>query len=524
MNPIPSDDEFREAYALVEGDQDALRARFVSLLPAGGVTYPLPDRQPLARVRLAGALAACLALAGVAWLAFFGVSPDRPAYALDGIHDRLLKVRSLYLKGWMDMPLEIDGKRTNQRCPIEQYVERPFRLWHTFHHFDQQGNAWHKTSSHHAFDGSRSLRMSETENGRTVSRIDPLAVELRVESMLQEEIARELIRGPTSEYRFAGTETQGGRPTLRYERVETSAEGRTRSVLWLNPTTGLPVRFAAYHAEGEGPEQPSLVYEEISFNVPPPRPEMFSFRPADGEEVSSTNIPGGDSFIEDTLTAGNDRFAVRPSFAVDSLAVLVCWRHTDAGPRETGLSPDVLMMPEVVLEGSARRECELIPLRTQSDEVGTWRWGLAVPRDRRPLDPSETLQILFAARAGGGAASIRTPLRLEDERLAKVLTRIQEQPFLKSPASAPEDDERLTPVRLRWKLTRILKQEADEKVDAERGQPELDLPPDDKPLGGPRDSGVAEGPQKLSERVVRRKPGSDSKPGPPKGAKLLEDN
>jgi hypothetical protein len=502
MNQVPSDDDFRQAYAVFDDDHAALRDQFVSLLPAGGVVYPLPRRPARRGVWLALGVCACLALAVGTWLAFFtvGVAP-RPAYALEGIHDRLLAVRSLHIKGWTYHSIEVDGKEVREKYPVERYVERPSREWHSWISFEYPGRQLHLRSGFSATDGSRALYVSDTDKEWTPTERDPFATELWIESTLQQQWARELIRGPTSEHRLAGTENLGGRQTLKYE--YTRSGGRSRCLLWLNPTTGLPVRCAAFDIGADGAEQPSLEYDQIEFDVRP-RPAMFSFVPPVGYSIKPPEAPPPNPFVDGAGSqAMDDRVAVRPILAVDSLAVLVCWRHSHKRADGVWSDPDVLVVPEIELIGtSTRRDCDLVPLKTQPDGDEAWRWGLILPRDRRPLDPGEVLNFKFAFPSGSSASGFGgTPLRLDDERLSKILARMQEQPSPavmqerpsvaegtssgvkrgmppargvapgKPPAGpsiglAGPDEGPLTLFRLRWQVARILKQSQGDDVDA----------------------------------------------------------
>ncbi|HTI50446.1 MAG TPA: hypothetical protein VL475_05825, partial [Planctomycetaceae bacterium] len=99
MKPFPSDDQIREAHAVFDEDHDRLRTELFSALT-------VVDRRPLQQAsktrRIAwtaiGLVAGLLALVSLAFALIDGAS--RPAYALDGIHERLRQIRSLHVKGW----------------------------------------------------------------------------------------------------------------------------------------------------------------------------------------------------------------------------------------------------------------------------------------------------------------------------------------------------------------------------------------------------------------------------------------
>jgi hypothetical protein len=108
-------------------------------------------------------------------------------------------------------------------------------------------------------------------------------------------------------------------------------------------------------------------------------------------------------------------------------------------------------MMKMELTGSReKRPCQWFPVRIQQDQEFVWHWSLVVPCDGQPVNSSEALSVVFKTRLSQMSSSPH-PLRFDDERLAKLLLRLQTETFSEQlPDEAP-----LTLAGLRQQLDRV---------------------------------------------------------------------
>jgi hypothetical protein len=225
---------------------------------------------------------------------------------------------------------------------------------------------------------------------------------------------------------------------------------RRRNVIWLNVTTGLPMRSEIHKIDASGKEDRVISYETIEINVAPPA-RMFNFEPPEGYRLVEEQDPQP-HFNGSSAGGRNDRVSIRYAFAIDRLGVLVCWYRGVEGAEPTDPEQDP-EPPEMELLGpSGRRKCELRLVRAQLESGKLWRWSLAMPIDRRPLGPDENFVMQFKT-PNLHATFEDSPLRLEDERLKRVLTELKE---LGTAAGEPQPE--MTLVRLRWLASQYLTQ------------------------------------------------------------------
>lgn len=379
---------------------------------------------------------------------------SRPVLAFEGIHDRLLKIRSLHVTGWTYQTVMVNGKEKLEKFAFEYYYERPSRLWHTWHGFMPD----EVRTGYSATDGPRRLFVSHTDQVATLSKGSQLAAELRVESNLQIQWTRRLIGQAPTDYRFVGKDEIRGVQALRYECNREADGEKTRTVVWLHPVTGFPVRSADYVNVG-GQEQLSSINDQIETNVPP-RPDMFSFQAPEGYTLNQANEQTNAQFVPASASGGGRQSAMRASFAIDDRAVLICWMNQPR-PEEAVNPPDAeqdtLKIKMELIGSPGKRPCRQYPVRTQQDEDQVWHWALVVPRDRRPLNMADELSIVFKSRRFENSSNI-CPLRFNDERLAKLLVQLQKETFSEQP---PEEGP-FTLTDLRRQLERIVAQPADD--------------------------------------------------------------
>jgi hypothetical protein len=455
--------EIATARSTQQDREPSIPARSTSEHPGTARPVPPPVSNFRGRLRswLPTALVTAVAAMAIATglrVTYLCIAP-RPAYAVEGLRERLLKIRSLHVTGWSYHTIEVDGKKSRQEFPFEYYIERPSRRWNTWHGFHPD----RVESGFYVLDESRLLRVSHTEKSATLTEAIPLLVELGVESALQNHSASRLVEGAATDYRLIGREDVNGVRALRYESIREKFGDRDRNVVWLHPETGLPVR-SAFYVGPEGREQLSQINDRIETNVPP-SPGMFSFEAPEGYTLKQVKRSPTEPFVGPSAGGGGRHSGVRHTFAIDNRAILVCWMNQPRPPGAAdrpAVENDVLMMNMELTGSPENRRCQWYPVRNQRDQDFVWHWSLVVPEDARPLNSSEELSIVFKTRFSE-MSSNPYPLYFEDGRLAKLLLRLQTETFSEQSA----DEAPFTLADLRQQLARVLAEPADPEKPSE---------------------------------------------------------
>ena len=400
MTQSLSEDDLREAHLAFITDHERLRLELLASLEN---CRPSPGRS-LRKSRgpswIAMSVSACLAVALLLWISMSGSDSHR-VYALDGIEEKFLHIRSIHIKGTSYHTIVVDGMDVEKAIPVEMYAERPAndkpsRYFHAWCGIEDDGNGVRVSLGSYAADGERTFSLDETNKLATRGKSHPLSTELLLEHALQNQWLKQIVHGPSSNYRVTGTENVKGRKALRYESVEERDGDRTRNTIWLNVATGLPIRSAIDKIDASGKEHRDLAYDTIDMNTPPPA-AMFNFDPPEGYQfVEEEGVKA--EFNVASGGGGNDHTAVRYSFAIDRLAVLVYWYHGIVGAEPTTPEQDPVQ-PVVEFRGpSGPRKCELLPIRAQLEADKLWRWSLAMPIDRHPVNPDEAFVTEFQTK------------------------------------------------------------------------------------------------------------------------------
>jgi hypothetical protein len=271
-----------------------------------------------------------------------------------------------------------------------------------------------------------------------------------------------MISGPTANFQLIGTQMINSKKTNKYESLNNAAHGQTRNTVWLDPLTGMPIRSLIDVLDSNGDKIMSMDYESIEVNVPPPA-NMFPYKPPADYHLVETEAQST-SFDIGSGGAGNDRSAARYVFSIDRRAVLVCWHHRVEGDGDP--DPDILpVVPELELQDggetengkTTNRKCEQHLIQTQNENGQLWRWSLAIPLDRRPINPDEVFSISFHFPSGSRSSYENYPLILKDEQLKEAISAMQE---LGKPVGQPKPEMNL--VRLRWLTARYLSGQSDD--------------------------------------------------------------
>jgi hypothetical protein len=422
MNENVVDDALKRVYRPFERNHAQGRSKLlesISNLPeAADNTVVSQKRQRLIPVALSLAV---VLLVGMTLAVTFWPPGAPRAGAVEEARRQLLEVRSLHLKGWMFQTIEKDGKLQVEQFPTEFYAVRPCRYWSNGYGFSFEGN--HKlvnvTHSHTASDGKRSIWVSHDQRLALVTPVSRLESELQTEQLLQQKVFDQLLTGLPDSYRRIGDDEIGGIRCDVYERDEPPQEGfGQRSRLWLNATSGMPVRLKVWSRLRGRPEEPHYEYDMIEINGSPPEgmfplaaPEGFHTQIVEGEPGPIT-LPEGACASGGGMSMGG-----WIPFNIDDRAVLYCWW---IGPPsdEKGLpnTPEFSLGPP-----RSNRPCQVIPLRKDDK----WNWSLLVPENDQRIGLDEQVSVVLKSEKAHLENTFR-PLRISNEKLERILLEAQQ--------------------------------------------------------------------------------------------------
>jgi outer membrane lipoprotein-sorting protein len=421
MNEFPTDEELRQAYLPFSHAHDRRREE---LLDRVSRVAPKNTQVTRERRRFAGmvlSLATMLLVAVTLAISFWQTGASS-AVAMEQARERLLGIRSLYLKGWTYQTVEKDGELKVERFPLEFYAERPSRYWFNSHGFSYEREHKLANVTHHfaACDGTQSIFVSHNDRLAVIQPASRLQTQLETEVFLQARIFDRLLAGLPRAYRHVTVEEVQGVSCQVFECQEDTKVGfRHRRRVWLDTRTRMPVRVKAWTSSPPRAEEPDFEYHTIRIDGPP-REGMFSFKAPEGYQVSVTEGQARPiSLPEDPSSSGGDlSFYTWIPFNIDDRAVLYCWKASSR------LEPLKFMqfMPDFFLgPPGEERPCRYLTLRSDPK----WNWSLLLPEreeDRIGLD-DQLVVVLKGARSrlqGGGR-----PVRLSTELLDRVLLEAQ---------------------------------------------------------------------------------------------------
>jgi hypothetical protein len=293
-------------------------------------------------------------------------------------------------------------------------------------------------TGYEAQDSTRHIRVDHASKTCMVGRNYAFATELFVVGAL-ELMPRTLMPGDSSSYQKVRQEKIEGILTDVYEASEPAGrDSRTRSVVWLNPQTGLPVRIAGYLQKHGQPERPLAEFHLVEIDTSPPA-ELFTFEPPAGYKViqqdrgpeSVRNSSGG--------TAGGVKHDFRFEFNINDRAILVCWAWYDTS-KKPYVEPDPNNPPgqtqRLILDSKADgRKFRLVPLRDDPADEFHWHWSLIVPEDGKPIGQDAPCMI-FKSKHGTGTKTTSPWQKLSRQTLADFVLKAQR---LTLPEGAPAD-------------------------------------------------------------------------------------
>jgi hypothetical protein len=412
----PSDDMFRDAHSVFQRNHEDLREAMLSSLPS---TPPVKSRPRFRRI-LTG-LAAAL-LIGLGITAFF-TTRTAPAYGLEGLRERLLMLRSLYLKGWMFQQKKTDSGPSTVRLPVQRYFERPGRYYSDNYGFtlDEKGFLSQMTSYSMANDGQRAMSILHDQKLAVLAPGDPLDAQLYVETHLQFIELDEMLGGHAADFERIGSERLGSDQCDVYQSKPSRRPGQSSRRIWINRANGLPVRFIVTAQDANGAETPAVEFSEIRANVDPPA-ELFSFKAPAGFTLTEVKeVPTAHEISPFASSAGrNQQSAVWLALRIDDRAVLLCWSHAKQERNKKTWFPGA---PQFLLRGVSDRGCSEHKLFEAVSGDYRWRWSLLLPNDRRPIG-FDWIAVAFLPSKNESRIETQ-PLVFPQDRLAEILENVQ---------------------------------------------------------------------------------------------------
>jgi hypothetical protein len=176
MKLLPTDEALHHAYRPFNRAHDRQREELLNAISdlneIPKYIGPKRERRRFAAIMISFAAVLLIAVTLAVSLWHTGASS---AVAMEQARERLLGIRSLYLKGWRYRTVEKDGERTVERFPLEFYAERPSRYWSNGHSFfyDRDQKLINVTHQYMVGDGDRRIFVSHRATYRaTTARAD----------------------------------------------------------------------------------------------------------------------------------------------------------------------------------------------------------------------------------------------------------------------------------------------------------------------------------------------------------------
>jgi outer membrane lipoprotein-sorting protein len=411
---IPIEEDFQSAYAVYDRNHATLRDDLLGRLSQ----RPAISR----RLRLLPAAAVAALIVGMGIAGFWTMRPA-PAFGLDGLRERLQALRSLHLKGAVFQRTQTQFGVATIRFPVERYYERPSRYFGVGYGFSSNGNdnLVQVTRTYTVNDGRRSLLVLDDQNKAILStHVDPLETELMIENALQVNEAHQLVRGNPDEFEHVGSERVDGKQCDIYQSKNVGAR-HFETRIWIDRSSGLPVRIVATTRDSNGEAEPAFEYSEIRANVDPPA-ELFTFEVPPGYEVSELKDSSKSRKIHPTgsCEGGNHGAAVWQGLNIDDRAVLVCWSQW---LKNKDLKTFFHDPPRLMVHGLPDRPCtEQVLYETVSGDY-RWRWSLVRPDDDEPIGKNP---LLIKYRYPKEELSLEVqPLVFSEPRLAEIVEKAQ---------------------------------------------------------------------------------------------------
>ena len=360
------------------------------------------------------------------------------AYGIDDLPERLWTLKSIYARGWVaENPFPPKGGREVKRLSLETYLEPDRRYWTCTE--DRRINA---------SDGVQFIFIDHEQRTCRIGQEQPLALRLTAAQKLDTIAGGDTGMLSSAGFRRTRTEIVRGKTAHVYERTYVISAMQFRSVIWLDPETGIPLKVQklvlhSHAAPGAGPEMIVLELSDIRPNAEPP-PNAFGFQPPDDYEVDrrdrepeAVNSFGGVSSRSKEDVVYESRFV----FNLNDRGVLVCWAKYDISTTPPTEVVHDLRVGEPIgrpyPSSSGTRQYRNYLLAANDGQDHRWYWSLLLPTDAAgdiaadpPAHQGASEKIHVYSRA-----ALR-PTTLPRGALAEIVTEAQR---LTLPADAPTD-------------------------------------------------------------------------------------
>ena len=382
---------------------------------------------------IAAGFAAAAAVALAVTVALLMINTSSPAYGMEGAAERLREVKSLHIRGRHTFTPS-EGQAVV--IPLEYYLEPPHRYVQTHVGFSP-GEVRSFTSM---ADGGKHLSLSHQDRTAFAGNQPLLETELRSASNYQM-LAQQLgLLGPLAlEYKKVGEERIDGVQCDVYEYARDAGPDGPHWVfrLWLDPRTGLPVRYRNIMQSGDE----SHVIELDTITVGGPAPESLrEMKPPPDYAVHQADTDR----VEFSIGSGHSSstsLIMKYALDIDGRAVLMAWAQFDDSrqpPVEPGLAQPTPRWMEEPIPAEGGGEYRHLALRHDATPEGWhWRWSLLIPTDPKMSIASHP-PVLNARGKGYQLNVTPLPLYFAKNRLADVVAALQKTTL---PPGAGADDE-----------------------------------------------------------------------------------
>jgi hypothetical protein len=416
--PQDQDEDLRSAYQAYSADHDRHREALMARIADETLTLKSnpPAPRTINRLRFVASLAAAVLVAiGVSMLI---ISPQPRAYGMEGLAERLIEVRSLYMSGVQFYEVvDQDGKQVWKSYPLEYYFERPnrsrinsFGLSYPGEHVPTVVRQWIVWTDN-GIRGQKNI-----ENGQiTLTKSDPRLSELATEQQIQTMSFLALLTKDTHAFTKTGSEEKDGIQLDIYERTLASEfdNSHDKTQVWLNRSTGLPANLRMVSITEQGQQQETLRIDKIELNTHDAK-DLFP---------ATTNVvvqPAADG-LQAIQSNGEELNYLGTWYALQLTdhRVLACWANNQAEETRADSAPKFI--------GTIGDDQTVIPTKTiHAFESGNhhWRWSLLQIPDTLN---TASMDIRLQQQIDGTTTSFHIrPLRFPKERIETVLKNVQE--------------------------------------------------------------------------------------------------
>jgi hypothetical protein len=229
--------------------------------------------------------------------------------------------------------------------------------------------------------------------------------------------------------------------------------GKYVSTLWLDPTTGYPVRSTQDEILGDGSTRRIQEFEEIAVNVPLDD-KLFEFTPPQGFKINASPDAVEPTTLSTQYTSatftGDKKLEVWHAFRITDRAALLVWRRSAPEVADDGTS-DWLSGVTFSTFGDDRKQRVEHDWVYQSRTPDVWNWSLVAVGDG-PLPDRGGVGIRLVSKPFSSSMEM-VPLQFPEQGLARIVEAA-------AAATLPEDGPRFKLEHLRTLADSLAQPEA----------------------------------------------------------------